>query len=85
MLYKPLARTVIGKWMMARIDDNGGVVAWFTGGGIARARYNPEPFDPTEDMLYDKPVWEALSALRTAEPSWLKTVDTNTRFVVNRS
>ena len=78
-------RTVQGKWMLARVLDSGGIVAWFTDGGLARARFNAAPFDPTEDMLYDKPVWEALSALRTAEPKWLRTVDRTTRFVVNRS
>lgn len=78
-------RTVHGKWMMAQVLDNGDIVAWFTGGGIARARYNDEPMDATEDMLYDRPVWEALAPLRTADPTWLKSVDYNTRFVVSGS
>ena len=84
MQYKPLARSVVGKWMLAHVSADGTVVAYFTGGGIARARYSTEPFDPTEGMEYDKPVYEALSSLRTAEPSWLRSaVDTNTWFFVN--
>ncbi len=80
------ARTVLGKWLMARVYANGVIVAEFTGGGIARARFNPEPFDLTEGMLYDRPVWEALSTLRQPGLTWLDTVDYSTRiYVTSRS
>jgi len=77
-------RTVHGTWMLARVTDTGDIEAWFTDGGIARARFNDEPFDPTDFMQYDKPVYAALAPVRrrAADPAWLKTVDQYTRFVI---